>query len=90
VYTDIVDTSLMAPGIEGPRGLVETPADVVCLLLGTDEIETDEPGEDRHRSTALLLRRVPGRAGVYERVGVTTQLEAGCFAGAKEVEVTII
>ena len=90
VSMDVVDTSLMHPGIEGPRGLAETPADVVCLLLGTGELETEEPGVHLQWSTALLLRRVPGRAGVYERVGVIGELEAGCFKGAKETEVTII
>jgi hypothetical protein len=85
VLTDIIDTSPMHPGIEGPRGLVKTPLDVVCLLLGTQE-----PTKHTHWSTVLVLAPVGGRMGVYERVGVSTMLDAKCFRGAEEMEVTII
>ena len=84
--TDIIDTTPMHPELGAPAGLCETPADVVCLLLGVQPTNGEHPGW----ATALILGRSQTRPDAYERVGINRVLEVGCFEGAAEREVSII
>ncbi|KAK1829120.1 hypothetical protein QBC39DRAFT_263860 [Podospora conica] len=97
-HTDIVDTTLMHPGIDPPFGLPKLPLDVICLLLGARDIPLYSPeviaryGNKRGlpMSCVLVLTRSSASPGAYERVGINSHFFSSSFEGAEELEVTIV
>jgi hypothetical protein len=77
-YTDIIDTTPMHPGVDPPRGLMNLPLNVICLMLGEQL-----PNTVTHFATALVFTRSARAVDVYKRVGIDYSLDVKHFKGVR-------